>query len=243
VINELSDFTKLEPVEGQIQAEVNVKGVPGFWRTALVNNRNFADLISERDDEALASLIDIKVSYLEDNPGFVLEFVFSENEFFSNTVLTKKYYLTDADGEDDDIDEEYILDRTEGTPIEWKEGKDLSFRVEVKKQRHKNTNKTRVVKRTVPCETFFNFFKSQKLPTSPEEAGDMDEDEAQMLEQKLQLDYQIGEEIKDEIVPLALRWFTGEADDDMDSLDYDGMDESDMDSPSDLEDDEVRVPL
>lgn len=52
-----------------------------------------AELITEDDEEALKHLTDIRFRDLEDNPGFKLEFYFEPNDFFSDSVLTKTYYL------------------------------------------------------------------------------------------------------------------------------------------------------
>ena len=52
-----------------------------------------SEMIFDGDDEALKHLIDIRVEYLEDNPGFKLEFVFEENSYFTNKTLDKTYYL------------------------------------------------------------------------------------------------------------------------------------------------------
>ncbi|KAK9727577.1 histone chaperone, partial [Basidiobolus ranarum] len=131
----------------------NAKGVPEFWLSAMKNHAQIADMITEQDQEVLKSLSNIRLAYLEENPGFKLEFDFEENEYFTNTTLTKAYYYQQSAAAGD-----LVFDRAEGTEIQWKEGKNLSFTVETKKQRHKSTNKTRVVKRTVPAETFFNFF-------------------------------------------------------------------------------------
>ncbi len=110
------------------------------------------ELIQDHDEECLESLLDIKYRYLEGNPGFVLEFVFAENPFFTNQILTKTYFL------EQDENGEMGFEHAEGTKIDWKEGKQLDVKTELKKQRHKATNKTRTVKKSVPCDTFFNFF-------------------------------------------------------------------------------------
>lgn len=183
-----------------------VTGVPEFWLRVLMNHPHISEMITEEDQEVLKSLIDIKVSYLPDNPGFKLDFQFSSNDYFSNEVLTKTYYLsepTEANRADD-----YMYDHAEGTEINWKEGKNLAFRVETKKQRHKGTNQTRIVKKTVPTETFFNFFKPPKVPAEDEE---ITEEEAQELDEKLEADYEIGEDIKEKLIPDAIGWFTGES--------------------------------
>lgn len=98
-----------------------------------------------------------------------------------------------------------MFDHAEGTEINWKEGKNLSVRVETRKQRHKTSNKTRIVKKTVACETFFNFFAPPAIPEDDEE--DIDED----LDKKLEEDYEIGEFFKEELIPRAVDWFTGKA--------------------------------
>jgi hypothetical protein len=52
-----------------------------------------------------------------------------------------------------------------------------------------DTNKTRVVKRTVPAETFFTFFSP---PAVPADGDVIDEDEAEGLDEKLEQDYDLG---------------------------------------------------
>ena len=122
-----------QPLKGT-DDQGDVKGIPNFWLTALRNHPHLSELITDEDDDALASLKDIQVSYLLDNPGFKLEFFFDENVYFTNNVLTKVYYLQeDEDGDADDL----MYDHAEGTVISWKEGKNLAVKIETKKQRHK----------------------------------------------------------------------------------------------------------
>jgi len=218
-----------------------VEGIPEFWLTALKSHPQFADIITEKDEEALKTLVDIRMAYF-DKPGFRLEFEFSPNEFFTNTLLTKTYYYQDEPGYGGD----FVYDHAEGTKIEWKEGKDMSVTVETKKQRHKGTNKTRVVKKTVPAETFFSFFTP---PVAPEEEDD-DVEEDEDIDEKLEADYGLGEELKDSVIPRAVDWFTGKAlqyqdggdqyDDDFEYDDED--DEEDDDEDDDEEDDDEDVP-
>lgn len=54
-------------VEGSEAADA-VKGIPEFWLTALKNLSIAADLITEKDEEALKHLTDIKVIHLDNNP-------------------------------------------------------------------------------------------------------------------------------------------------------------------------------
>ena len=112
------------------------KGIPEFWLTALKNHLGLSELITERDEEALKFLVDIRLEYPSDKPGFTLIFEFAEGAkaFFGNTKLTKTYYYQDEVGYEGD----FVYDHAVGTPIEWVEGKDLTVRVETKKQRNKS---------------------------------------------------------------------------------------------------------
>lgn len=97
-----------------------------------------------------------------------------------------------------------------------------------------DTKQTRIVKKTVPTESFFNFFSPPKAPS------DDDDDAASDIEERLELDYQLGEDIKEKLIPRAIDWFTGEAlafeeIDDLDEGDYD--DEDDDEEEDDLSDD------
>ncbi|GAA5935863.1 hypothetical protein JCM10213_002141 [Rhodosporidiobolus nylandii] len=216
------------------ELEAAPKGIPEFWLTALKNHLGLSELITERDEEALKHLVDIRVSYPADGrSGFSLDFVFAEGakEFFSNTKLTKSYYYQDEVGYEGD----FVYDHAEGTKIDWKEGKDLTVKIETKKQRNKNTNQTRIVKKVVPAESFFSFFS----PPSPP-SGDDDASISSDIDEKLELDYQIGEDLKERVVPRAVDFFTGKAlrmepgmgDIDSDEFD-DEFDEDEEDSDDD----------
>lgn len=151
------------------------KGIPEFWLTALKNHVALSELITEEDENALKALTDIKMTHLPGTEsGFKLTFTFGENEHFTNKELTKTYYYQDEVGYSGDL----VYDHAEGCTIAWKEGKDLTHKIETKKQRNKNTNQTRTVKRSVPVESFFNFFS----PPTPPKDGEDEEDEADLDE-------------------------------------------------------------
>jgi len=126
-----------EPVtneENKVQEIIEgpVKGIPEFWLTAMKNLITIMEIITDRDEDVLKHLIDIRMSYLE-KPGFRLDFEFEENPYFTNTLLTKTYYYQEEPGYGGD----FVYDHAEGTKINWKEGKDLTVTVETKKQKHK----------------------------------------------------------------------------------------------------------
>ncbi|CAD6439653.1 1b5c7c4f-d892-4209-af1d-2ca0ba4437e5 [Sclerotinia trifoliorum] len=224
-----------EPAEKVDESAEKIAGIPEFWLSAMKNQVSLAEMITDRDEAALKDLTDIQMEYL-DKPGFRLIFQFADNEFFTNKTITKTYFYQNESGYGGD----FIYDHAEGDKINWKDGKDLTVRVESKKQRNKNTKQTRVVKKTVPTESFFNFFSPPKAPTE-----DDDDDTASDIEERLELDYQLGEDIKEKLIPRAIDWFTGEAlqfeelDDDMEEGDFeDEDDEEDMSEDRDDDDDD-----
>ena len=111
----------------------NVSGIPEFWLSAMKNQISLAEMITDRDETALSHLIDIRMEYL-DKPGFRLIFEFSANEIFTNKTITKTYFYQNESGYGGD----FIYDHAEGDKIDWKEGKDLTVRIENKKQRNKS---------------------------------------------------------------------------------------------------------
>ncbi|KAK6362118.1 hypothetical protein TWF730_005815 [Orbilia blumenaviensis] len=229
------DDTKMEEDTASV-----AKGIPEFWLSAMKNSTSLAETVTDRDEAALKHLVDIRMEYLE-RPGFRLIFEFEENEFFTNKTITKTYYYQEENGYGGD----FIYDHAEGDKIDWKQGKDLTVRIESKKQRNKNTKQTRIVKRTVPVESFFNFFTPPKPPGSEDGSNAEDDEE---IEQRLELDYTLGEDIKEKLIPRAVDWYTGEAlqfeeledyeDGDMEDEDDDDEEASDDDRDEDDEDSE-----
>jgi nucleosome assembly protein 1-like 1 len=109
------------------------KGIPEFWLSAMKNQISLAEMITDRDEAALKNLTDIRMEYL-DRPGFKLIFEFSENDYFTNKTITKTYFYQEENGYGGD----FIYDHAEGDKIDWKAGKDLTVKIESKKQRNKS---------------------------------------------------------------------------------------------------------
>lgn len=194
-----------EPEEG----EEEIVGVPCFWLTAMENLPMVSQNVTEADCDVLTYLTNITLEYLtEGKPGFQLIFTFDkENEFFTNETLTKTYYYQSELGYSGD----FIYDHAEGETINWVDN-DHNVTVEVKrrKQKNKTTKQIRTIEKLTPVESFFNFFDPPKS-LDPEEEDDLDEEEIAELESRLAVDYAIGEEIKDKLIPRAVDWFTGAA--------------------------------
>jgi nucleosome assembly protein 1-like 1 len=126
------DEDETEATEKNQEAS-DVKGIPEFWLSAMKNQVSLAEMITDRDEAALKDLVDVQMEYL-DKPGFRLIFHFAENEFFTNKTITKTYFYQNESGYGGD----FIYDHAEGDKIDWKSGKDLTVRVESKKQRNKS---------------------------------------------------------------------------------------------------------
>ncbi|EIW67379.1 hypothetical protein TREMEDRAFT_40518 [Tremella mesenterica DSM 1558] len=209
-------------------------GVPEFWLTALKNHAPIAETIADQDEEVLKHLIDIQLTYPEGKPpGFRLHFTFAPNDFFEEKELTKTYYYQEQVGYGGD----FVYDKAIGHPIAWKEGKDLTKKIEIRKQRNKATGRTRVIRKSVPTHSFFNFFSPPQPPNEETlEADDVDDDEMEELNAKLEIDYQFGEDFKEKIIPRAVDYFTGKAL--QYETDFEDEDDFDLDEEIDLEDDD-----
>jgi nucleosome assembly protein 1-like 1 len=110
-----------------------VSGIPEFWLSAMKNQISLSEMITDRDEGALKHLTDIRMEYL-DKPGFRLIFEFAENEYFTNKTISKTYFYQSESGYGGD----FIYDHAEGDKINWKAEKDLTVRIEQKKQRNKS---------------------------------------------------------------------------------------------------------
>lgn len=182
-------------------------------------------------------------------PGFELIFEFGDNEFFSNQILTKTYHYQAELGYSGD----FVYDHADGCEINWKSKENnVTINIERRKQRNKTTKQTRTIEKLTPCESFFNFFDPPKPPKINKEESEEDEEESEEeeiedededLEARLELDYQLGEEIKDRLIPRAIDWFSGDAVDFAypeefgEGEEFTDEEEGDSDSDDDDEDD------
>merc|ERR1712048_1089596 len=110
-----------------------------------------------------------------------------------------------------------------GCKIDWKSGKNVTEKTVKKEQNNKRKGQSRVVTKTVKNDSFFNFFSPPEVPEGEEE----DDEDIQTL---LEADFEMGHFIRDQLIPRAVLYFTGEADDEDDDYDDDDDDlESDED--------------
>eukprot|EP01040_Poterioochromonas_malhamensis_P010337 gene10338-11244_t len=241
VLTGASDITE-EGVLTNEPSKDEEKGVPSFWLTTIASNSVIGTLIAEEDVPALEALTNITVDYAEDFSAFILNFHFNENDFFTNTVLKKKYAV-----EPDLLDERSpSLSDIEGDEIQWKKGKDLTKQEITKKQKAKggrNKGQVRTVTRTVPKPSFFHFFDTPKQHGEEEEEEEQPEEEDEQeggprTKFNIDEDYDIGHIIRTSIIPEAILWFTGEAEDDEGMFDFGEEDDEDGEGGDDDEEEE-----
>ena len=100
-----------------------------------------------------------------------------------------------------------------------------------------DTNQTRVVKKAVPTDSFFNFFTPPQVPD--EDASEIEDD----IDEKLELDYQIGEDLKERVIPKAISFFDGSINRQEPDFSSDEFDEDeDLEEDEDDSDDEEGAP-
>uniref|UniRef100_A0A0P4WGJ0 Nucleosome assembly protein 1-like 4 n=1 Tax=Scylla olivacea TaxID=85551 RepID=A0A0P4WGJ0_SCYOL len=195
----------------------NTKGIPEFWLTIFKNVDLLAEMVQDYDEPILKHLIDIQLKFHDEPMGFTLEFHFSENEYFTNKVLTKYYEMKCVPDKDDPFGfEGPEIFKCKGCTLDWKKGKNVTVKTIKKKQKHKSRGAVRTITKTLQNDSFFNFFNPPPVPEDPNE--EMDEDTQALLT----ADFEIGHYIRERIIPRAVLFYTGEALDDEDFEEEEG---------------------
>jgi len=234
---DLADKAKVEDKEIDDQKPMHgfddtTKGIPEFWLTIFKNVDLLSEMLQEHDEPALKHLQDIQVKFVDEPMGFILEFHFTENEYFTNKVLTKSYEMKCTPNADDPFSfEGPEIVKCKGCTIDWKKDKNVTVRLMKKKQKHKTRTATRTITKTVPRDSFFNFFSPPDVPENEEE--DLDT----TIQSLLTADFEIGHYIRERIIPRAVLFFTGEALDDDDDFEEEeegeGLDGEDCENEED----------
>ncbi|XP_035225239.1 nucleosome assembly protein 1-like 1 isoform X2 [Stegodyphus dumicola] len=191
-------------VEGDTEArmdipEAEIKGIPGFWLTALKNAPLVADFIEEYDEPILKHLKDIKAVTLSNPMSFYLEFQFEPNDYFTNTVLTKSYALKCVpDSKNIFSFKGPEIVTCKGCKIHWKKFKNVTAETKKKKAR----KAFRTITKYDETASFFNFFNP---PPVQENDDQMDDETIKILNN----DFDLSIAIKDHLIPNALLFFTG----------------------------------
>jgi len=205
-----------------------IVGVPGFWLQAIKNHPDLGDLVTPADEELLGLLQDVTLEYLPEMAGFKLLFTFAPNAYFDNAVLTKEYTLESM------LRGEPSLLNIEAGEINWKAGKNLTV-----KRVKKKSKKGKATFKEVKTDSFFNFFSDPSSQDGPQEAAEDEDDDDEDVYGKIHADFSQGLVFKDQLIPNAYKWFTGEGEDgDFDDDDEDGEDEDDDDDDDDDDEEE-----
>lgn len=182
--------------------------IPGFWLQVFLNNEVTAATLEPQDEDIFWYLENVDSEWEDPEKAsgsFTLSFAFSENPYFHDRRLTKKYVLRKDGSEPDSI----VLREIIGTPISWRhEAADVTKIVVHRKQRNRRTKETRTVTEVSGRKSFFNFFQTRKLPTVAEQ-DEMQKAEAEAQRERAGEDYDVGVVIRDDIIPLAFNWYLG----------------------------------
>lgn len=183
--------------------EDDVKGMPDFWYNVFKNSEIIWEMVQEHDEPLVRKLKDIKLIYPASGMSYTFEFHFEKNDYFTDEVLTKQYFLKSEleSGKPFDYEGTEIFKCT-GCKINWNKGKDLTVKTIRKKQKHRSRGAVRTVMKQVPNDSFFNFFSP---PAVPENEDDMDVETENILES----DFNIGHYIRTRIIPRAVLIYAG----------------------------------
>ncbi|GFH14679.1 uncharacterized protein HaLaN_10781, partial [Haematococcus lacustris] len=131
-------------------------------------------------------------------------------------VLEKAYHMLPED--------DGVLEKAEGTKIEWKAGRDVTIKIMKKKPKKGAKPDTKPQIKTEKVDSFFNFFSPPELPDDDEE---IDEEVMDELQATIEADYEVGAVIREKLIPNAVGWFTGEAVDEENAFGMEDYDEED----------------
>ncbi|KAK0407159.1 hypothetical protein QR680_019041 [Steinernema hermaphroditum] len=224
------ELEKLEQQWNKENPEKGERGIPEFWLHALMNFPPTSDMICEDDARLLARLNDITCAIETAPPAFTLRFHFDRNEYFTNSVLEKRYVLdiTPDPEHPFSFDGPQVKEIT-GTKIDWYEGKNITKKV-IKTRYRTKVGGMKMSIKTVKQDSFFNFFEAPPKPA--------DKDDFEALD-AMEHDYTIGDEIREDLIPRAVLFYTAEitedeeSDDEFGDLDLDVDDEEEGDENED----------
>jgi len=221
--------------EEEKEISSKIKGIPGFWLGCMNSTYNFGESIEDHDRQVLRYIKDIKLTYnnSDDVLSYRLDFIFNKNPFFTNEVLTKTYYLKSKPDEKNPFSYDgFEVFKSEGCEINWNPGKDVTTKKKRVKQLNKKTGESRSVDKEVELDSFFFFFQPPQLPEGGVES--IDEEMGALMA----LDFELGELIRQSLIPRASLYYAGYLVDDDDEDDIDSMDDDDDDDSMDDDDDD-----
>ncbi|OLP89751.1 Nucleosome assembly protein 1,1 [Symbiodinium microadriaticum] len=243
-------LTNIAAAEGE---EAKASGTPalrGFWKEAMKNLPALEEHIEEWDEPVLDYCKDITKAWLDEadiSKGFKLIFHFVENPYFTNTELWKEYHVEEASPYTGEVSAKEI----KAAEIDWNAGKNVTVEKVAKKVKGGGAKKAKQKgkEKEEPRDSFFRgFFRHLKegMPI-PDDVNledarglmeDDDDDDEGMMELLMENDYEIGCCVRDQLIPFAVRWYTGEAAPEDHGYDEDEEEDEDEDEDDDDEDDD-----
>jgi len=228
----------------EAEKEYGTPACVSFWLGAFQNADSFSEVIEEWDAPVLSYLRDVKKSNLDDKSpqkGFKLEFFFVENPFIFNSSLWVEYH-TNYDPETYRPWKEPECQEMKCSDIGWKPGKNVTVELVTKKVKgggaKKGKQKAAAAKEESRDSLFRFLFRNLKVGDPPPEdislgngmdPSNLDEDDSKACVAMFLNDqfFPMGQMIAEQIIPYAVRFYTGEAgeDDDDDDEDEDSEDE------------------
>lgn len=184
--------------EEQQKEHEDLECIDQYWFKALKNQEVVGAEITKKDEPALQALIKVTFTTLYDEAQELetlkVNFHFKENIHFTNEVLTKVLVLNT---------EEQRPVESIGTEIQWKENMNVTKKTVQKKQKNKKTNQSRMVTKEVDDESFFNLFKDCRK----EDLEDEDDEETDLLQERLEIDSDIMSSLVEEVIPYSLEYY------------------------------------
>ena len=177
-------------------------------------------MINERDKEVLKKLKLIKCTP-EENGNFSLEFYFEPNDYFTNEVLKREFIL----------DDDYDIKEIKSDEIQWKsDSMNTTIEIKQKKVKNKRTKQVKTISKKEKIPSFFSSFKhfEKKEGDNKDEKDEEDEDD-EGEELTIEDEYDMALQYKEEIIPYAIEYYLGIADDedDLGEEDEEGEEEED----------------
>ena len=199
---------KINEEEAKAEKE-NEKGIPEFWYKCLENCQDI--MINEKDKNVLKKLKLIKCTP-EENGNFTLEFYFEPNDYFENEVLKREFIL----------DEDYDIKEIKSDEIKWKSDEvNPTIEIKQKKVKNKRTKQINTVQKKEKIPSFFSSFKNlvkKDGDKAKDNEKDDDDDDEEGDEMTIEEEYDQALQFKEEIIPYAIEYYLGIADDGEDDL-------------------------
>lgn len=209
----LGSHYPLSQPTGSLEWRTGTPGLPGFWLAVLERVPGIDRLIEPYDRPVLDFLADIESQWIDEtgDQGFRLQFSFSPNPYFAHSELSVMYSTRRVNDFVDHLECVSI----EATEVKWHPA---AAEIRLRKSRppretgNSSTGKPREVK--VWPSLFDDLFLTVKEGASiPEVAGLGNRESTnpkERLQNLLKDRYEQGITIRDQLIPHAVRWLTGE---------------------------------